>query len=153
MAGFYKRNQGQLIRTLSAIGMALVLGGVCAFLYQFLIVAFPNAGDTRQLDVAAVAVGQYELAERWPPTRLQTPPLDERYPLNRVIDAGVKGEMTAFYEQNPGFERNVLVRSLSGVGYARWIHYGVPGIIFIAGAIFIVYMINKPKFEIGRAYV
>lgn len=139
MAGFYKRNQGQMIRTISAIGMALVVVGICWFVYDFMIFLFPDTGQESTVTAEEISPGEYELAAGWPER-------EQRYGVGTVIDSQIKNEMSSYYAQQQGIPGEIQVRSLEGVGYARWIQAGVPAVIFIAGAAFILYLMNKPKF-------
>lgn len=140
MAGFYKRNQGQLIRTISAIGMALVVAGICWFVYDLMIFLFPDTGQENTVTAAEIQPGEYELAAGWPEG-------EPRYGAGTRIDSKIKDEMIAYDAQRTNqMPSRIQVRSLAGVGYARWVQVGVPAALFIAGAVFILYLVNKPKF-------
>ncbi len=150
MAGFYKRNQGQLIRTLSGIGMALVLYGLCMFVYSMMVPLFPTEGQERSMSWSAVEAGNWELAEPWPTVQAQQDlNVPKEYDPGTRISALVKDEMKAFYQRDGISGRvrpEVRVRSLVDSNYARVIQVGVPSLLFIAGAIGIVLLLNKPKF-------
>jgi preprotein translocase SecE subunit len=143
VAGFYKRNQGQLIRTLSAIGMALVLGGVSWFVYDLMVHFFPRQDAIRAVDFAAVVPGQFELAQRWPGEDQADA---EVFATGTIVTTDVKDQMDQFYGRNQHLRREVLVRSTTGVAHARWIQVGVPTVLFVAGAAFIFFLVNKPRF-------
>lgn len=141
MAGFYKRNQGQLTRTISAIGMALVVAGICWFVYDLMIFLFPDTGQESTVTAEVISPGEYELSAGWPER-------DQRYGPGTLIDSQIKDEMIAYDAQRPADQApsRIQVRSLAGVGYARWVQVGVPAALFIVGAVFILYLVNKPKF-------
>lgn len=135
MAGLptiYKRHQGQYTRSLTALGLAVVLAGLCYYVFTLLVSYVhtdkPDLRSVKNLD------DSWAFASAWP---------NEEAPVYRPGDPVTDKAMADLEEANVD---RWMFRAARPVPYALYIHYGVPALVFFMGAVGIFNLVNRERF-------
>lgn len=139
MAGLsiYKRNQGRIPRSVTAVVLVVFLAGLCYFARQKLERYVP-AGQ-----IETMAVGNADeswlLVDPWPDAE------DPEYPAGTKVTAEVKKKLTGSRTRR-GQEVRLRFKPADPYRYAIHVQLGVPVLFFVIGAFGIFCLVNGHKF-------
>jgi preprotein translocase SecE subunit len=126
----YKRNQGQTTRSLTAVGLGVVLGAICYLVFIYLVQAIPSSeAVTSEIHNAKGMV----LSKDWPTD-------------NPKFKAGTKVTDQVIEEMEKTGLKKWSVSTANPIPYAMYIQYCVPLAVFLVGAYFIFILVNKERF-------
>ncbi len=139
MAGLsiYKRNQGQITRSMTAVVLAVFVAALCYFVNQKLVVHVPAGGQ--QYEFVKDVNESWAISKAWPD------PKNPEYAVGTVVTEEVKEKMRQTVkrgEQEPKW----YFKAAQPFAYAIHIQLGVPVLLLVIGGVGIFRLVNGPKF-------
>jgi len=133
----YKRNQGQITRSVTAVVLALFVAALCHFVNQKLVVHVP-AGKGKYMFVRD-ANEAWLIDKAWPDKK------NVQYAVGTPVTKEVKERMRQAVTRR-GQEPKWKFRAADPFPYATHIQLGVPVLLLVVGAAGIFSLVNGPKF-------
>ncbi len=139
MAGLsiYKRNQGRVTRSVTAVVLVVFVAGLCYFIRQKLVVHVP-AGKVKILAVRN-ANESWLLVDPWPSVE------DPEYPAGTRVTKEVKEKLLAS-SMRRGQELRLSFEAADPYRYAIHVQLGVPVLLLAIGALGIFRLVNGQRF-------
>ncbi|HOI56276.1 MAG TPA: hypothetical protein PLP01_13580, partial [Phycisphaerae bacterium] len=139
MAGIsiYKRNQGQVTRSVTAIALAVIVASICYYIHERLLTYVPTAKNVTE---AVDRLNEdYELVKPYEHNGVTL------YGAGTVLtDEARKAIIDA--AQTPGASPKVTARRINALSYAVHVQLGVPILLFAAAAFGIFRLVNHERF-------
>lgn len=139
MAGLsiYKRNQGQVTRSVTAIALAVIAAASCYYIHQRLT-DYVAASKEREMAVSDVDKSYVLVKEYYDGQTML-------FPAGTPLTDDVKKKILDL-DQTPGTAPKVVVRLSNPFAYALHVQFGVPIVLFAAAAFGIFSLVNNERF-------
>jgi len=133
----YKRNQGQVTRSVTAIALAVIVASICYYIHERLLTYVPTAKNVTE---AVDRLNEdYELVKPYEHNGVTL------YGAGTVLtDEARKAIIDA--AQTPGASPKVTARRINALSYAVHVQLGVPILLFAAAAFGIFRLVNHERF-------
>jgi preprotein translocase SecE subunit len=133
----YKRNQGQVTRSVTAIALAVIAASICYYVHQRLLTCVPTAKEvTKAVDRLSE---DYELVKPYERNGVTV------YGAGTVLTDEVRKAIVDASE-TPGASPKVTARPIKALSYAVHVQLGVPILLFAAAAVGIFCLVNHERF-------
>ncbi len=133
----YKRNQGQITRSVTAVVLAVFVAALCYFVNQKLVVHVPAGGE--QYEFVNDVNESWAISRPWPDK--QSP----EYAAGTVVTDEVKERMRQTVSRGEP-KPKWYFKAARPFAYAIHIQLGVPVLLLVVGAAGIFRLVNGPKF-------
>ena len=128
----YKRNQGRYTRSLTAVGLAMVLAAICYYAREILVNYLPTDQPEKRA-IQNVDEG-WVFADPWPNA------LEPQYRPGDAVTKEAKERL-----DKAGID-HWMFRAARPIPLALHLQVGVPVLIFAAGAVGIFFLVNSARF-------
>ena len=130
----YKSNQGRYTRSLTALGIIIILGAICYYVYGLLINYVPTDRPLLGMPVPNATVGDWRFAKDWPTTA---------QPVYRAGDL-----VTAEARKRLDDEKVATwdFQAAHPFPLALYIQDGLPMLLFLLGGLGAFLLVNWPRF-------